>query len=339
MRRSFGEHEGEPVEEATIRSRAGAIARVIGYGAALRDLEVPVGGGLRRVVLGFDRLEDYVAHSPHFGATAGRVANRIRGARFTLAGVEHRLDANLDGVHQLHGGAKGFGRRVWALTQADESAASFALVSPDGDMGYPGRVDARVTYRLREPATLEVEMTATTDRPTQVNLAHHSYFNLADAGASDTLDHRLTIPARFYTPLDAALVPTGEIARVEGTPRDFRAARMVRTPGEGGEPFRHDINYVLDRPRGGLALAARLESPSGDCVMECWTSEPGVQLYDGWKIALPVAGLGGVRYAARSGLCLEAQRFPDGPNVAHFPSTRLDPGEVYGQVTQYRFSG
>lgn len=337
MRRVFGTVGEETVEEAVLESAAGAVARVIGIGAILRDLEVPVAGGKRRVVLGFETLEPYIAHSPHFGATAGRVANRIRGARFALDGTEYRLDANLNGEHQLHGGARGFGRRVWTLVDRKPAEASFALVSDDGDMGYPGRVTASVTYRLLEPATVEIEMTATTDRPTHVNLAHHSYFNLMDAGASDILDHRLKVAAKLYTPLDEAFIPTGAIAPVEGTPFDFTAMRPLRLADEGGQPQRYDLNYVLDRPRGGLAFAARAESPSGDLALECWTTEPGVQLYDGVKLAIQYPGLGGISYAPRAGFCLEAQRFPNGPNTAHFPDTTLRPGEVYRQVTQYRF--
>jgi aldose 1-epimerase len=337
MRRVFGTIDADTVEEVTIASSAGAVARIIGFGAILRDLEVPVGGTLRRVVLGFDALDTYRRFSGHFGATAGRVANRIRGARFVLDGAAYDLDANVGGRHQLHGGTLGFGRRVWTPIAHATAEATFALVSDDGEMGYPGRVTATVTYRLLEPATVEIEMTATTDRPTHVNLAHHSYFNLADAGASDIRDHRLQVAASLYTPLDEELIPSGAIAPVAGTPYDFRTLRSLRAEAPDGSAQGYDLNYVLDRPRGGLAFAARVESPAGDLALECWTTEPGVQVYDGAKIAVTEPGLIGRPYGPRSGLCLEAQRFPNGPNIPHFPDTTVRPGDVYRQVTQYRF--
>ncbi|MDJ1159002.1 aldose epimerase family protein [Chelatococcus sp. SYSU_G07232] len=345
--RPFGEVDGRTVEEVTIRSAAGAEARVIGWGAVLRDLVVPLATGEpQRVVLGLERLEDYVAHSPHMGAIAGRVANRIAGGRFTVDGRGYDVPRNQDGRHALHGGGRGFGKRPWQVSHHDGASVALTLVSPDGDAGFPGTLTVTCLYRLCEPATLRIELAAVTDAPTPVNLCHHSYFNLD--GTPSILDHRLTVAADFYTPTDADLIPTGEIRAVEGTPYDFRANRTVRFPdAETGAPVRYDVNFVLRRDRtepaagGGPALAhaATLASTRSNLAMETWTTEPGLQVYDGGKVAIPVPGLGGARYGANAGICLEAQHFPDSPNRAHFPTTLLRPGEVYRQVTEYRFLG
>ncbi|KAA2235210.1 aldose epimerase family protein [Salinarimonas soli] len=341
VRRSFGRVDGEPVDEVVLTSGSGAVAGVITWGAVLRDLVIPTPRGPRRVVLGLNTLEDYLRHSPHFGAIAGRYANRIRGGRFTLDGVEHELPRNENGRTSLHGGGHGFGKRPWALVAHDETSATLALRSPDGDAGYPGNLDVTCTYRLAG-TTLRIELTATTDRATPVNLCHHSYFNLD--GGSTILDHELEIAADLYTPLDADNVPTGEVRSVAGTPYDFRAPRPIRLE-EGAQRHRYDDNWLLRRDgaepsgaAGPLAFAGRVRSQAGPLSLEVWTTEPAMQVYDGYKLDLAVPGLDGERYGPCAGLCLEPQHVPDSPNQPHFPSTILRPGAVYRQVTEYRFA-
>lgn len=339
-RRRFGEIGGEPVDEVIIRSSTGAEAKLVSYGALVRDLHVPLRDGRpQRVVLGFDTLSAYAECSPYFGAIAGRYANRIAHGRFRLHGKEYQLSLNQDGRHSLHGGTKGFSHCVWQLAAHSERSAAFTLFSPDGDQGYPGNLTVICIYRLRG-STLRVELTATADADTPVNLCHHSYFNLD--GSESILGHRLQLDADFYTPTDRDLIPTGEISSVAGTPYDFREARQIRR--EDGAPFHYDINFVLRRAvtepaaaAQALAYAGTFASDESGLSLEVWTTEPGLQVYDGFMLDVPAAGLDGVRYGANAGLCLEPQRFPDGPNHAHFPGTTLSPGSVYRQITEYRF--
>ena len=329
----FGEIGGVPVLEVAIASKGGASAKIITWGAVVRDLIVPGGNGPQRVVLGLDSLADYQAHSPHFGAIAGRFANRIAHGRFTLNGRQYQLPLNQAGKHSLHGGGQGFGVRPWKPLKHDAASVTLALHSPDGDAGYPGAMDVTCTYTLDEPATLRVELVATCDAPTLVNLAHHSYFNLD--GSPDILGHELMIPCGFRTPTDADLIPTGEITSVSGTAHDFRVAQKV-----GGRGQLYDGNYMIDAwpsPGTGLAHAASVRSLSNGLEMQVFTSEPCVQFYDGAKINCPVPGLGGVRYGAHAGLCLEPQVAPDAPNRRHFPSCVLRPDAQYRQITEYRF--
>ncbi len=334
-------HQGVPVEEIRLRS-GGAEAAVISFGAVLRDLVVPARSGPQRVVLGLNSMEDYAAHSPHFGAIAGRFANRIRHGRFTLDGETYQLPLNQDSCHSLHGGGNGLGKQVWQVGARGDDFVTLTHAWPDGEAGYPGTLVTACTYRLKG-ATLRIELSASADRATPVNLCHHSYFNLD--GSDTILDHDLELAADFYTPADADWIPTGEILAVAGTPFDFRAARPIRLMDASGERARYDHNYVLRRSRlepSGiarlpLAQAATLSSRKNGLAMEVWTTEPGVQVYDGFKVNLAVPGHGGVTYGPNAGLCLEPQHFPDSPNLAHFPSTILRPGETYRQVTEYRF--
>ena len=330
----FGEVDGIEVFEVRLRSAAGATASIISWGAVLRDLIVPSSRGPQRVVLGLNSLEDYRQYSPHFGATPGRFANRIAGGRFSLDGKDYQLPLNEKGKNTLHGGPNGFGKRPWRLASADENSVTLVLDSPDGDAGFPGTLRATCVYALLEPSTLLVELTATSDAPTVVNLAHHSYFNLD--GSSDILDHGVTIDAGFRTPTNADLIPTGEISSVAGTPYDFRTERTVRHPA--GTTY--DTNYVIApmlNARTALAHAATVRSPQNGLTLELHTNQPGVQFYDAAKLNCPVPGLGGAHYGAHAGLCLEAQNFPDAPNHRHFPSSVLRPGEQYHQRSEYRF--
>lgn len=338
--------DGAPVHEVTLRSAAGARATVMEWGAVLRDLVVPrPGGGSQRVVLGFDTLADHVAHSPHMGAIAGRFANRIGGGRFTLDGKTYQAPLNQNGRHSLHGGGQGFGKRPWTIVQHDEASVTLALVSVDGDAGYPGTLRVWCRYSLLGEATLRIALSATTDAATIVNLAHHSYFNLD--GGPDILDHELEVRANLMTPVDADLIPDGSLAHVGGTPFDFRKSRPIRMAAPDGGRVWYDHNFMLRRDRreidaaSGLELAhaATLRSRRSGLAMQLWTTEPALQVYDGFKLNTPVAGLDGAPYGANAGVALEPQHAPDSPNLPHFPSTVLRPGEVYRQVSEYRFGG
>lgn len=317
----------------TLAAGDGCEARILTWGAVLRDLRVPARTGPPRgVVLGFERLQPYLDQPGNLGAVIGRYANRIAGARFELDGMEVRLRAN-EGPNMLHGGPVGFGRRLWSLVGQTEASCDLALVSEDGDMGFPGRLVAVARYELRAPGTLRLSLEAFADRPTPVNLTTHSYYNLD--GSPDVRDHRLEIEADAFTPVDVALLPTGEVLPVAATPFDFREPRTLREPLGPG----YDVNLVLsDGPAdGSVRRAATLSSERGGLQMELWTTEPGLQLYDGHKLAVAAAGHGGAAYGRFAGLALEPQRFPDGPNRPGFPPSILRPGLVSRQLSELRF--
>jgi aldose 1-epimerase len=261
------------------------------------------------------------------------VANRIAGGRFELDGRCYNLPRNQEDRHTLHSGDYGFGARNWTVVQADSRSVTLAVIAGDGEDGFPGRLTATVTYRLLEPATLQIVYSATTDKATPINLTNHAYFNLD--GRGDVLHQRLALDADFFTPTDADLIPTGEIRSVEGTPWDFRAERPFLFERDGG-PFHYDGNVVL-RSHGVLARAARATSSSGDVAMDVWTDQPGLQVFDAATLDVSAPGLDGERLAARSGFCLEPQVFPDSINRPHFPNSVLRPGEVYTHHTEYRF--
>lgn len=336
-RRVFGAMpDGAPVEEITLCAD-GIEARVITWGAVLRDLAVrDRAGRLRHVVLGLNTIADYLVHSRNFGAVCGRVVNRIAGARMTIDGRPCALTPNVLGRHTLHGGANGFSRRLWRVAGQDEGSVTLTLTSPDGEEGFPGTVEARCTWRIEPPGTLRVILGATTDAPTALNLAPHPYFVL-DAGP--TIDaHRLTVAADFYTPTDADGIPTGEIRAVDGTDYDFRCGRRLR---EGGAPGGgYDVNLVLRRAGAapGPLHVATLESANADMTLSVLTTEPGLQLYDAPTLDVPVPGVDGRRYGPRAGLALEPQRFPDAPNRSHFPSIVLRPGETSRQESAFVFT-
>jgi aldose 1-epimerase len=355
--REFGRTGDETIAEIELGNAAGAVAKIISHGAVLRDLVVPKpGGGTQRVVLGLETLEDYRNHSPHFGAIAGRYANRIGQGRFLLDGRAYQLPLNQENRHSLHGGGNGFGKRAWTLLHAEPGAVTLGLVSPDGDANYPGTLAVTCRYLLgtlpaieaaQNPeapprSVLRVELSAFTDAPTIINLCHHSYFNLD--GGPDILDHDLMLRAPMMTPVDSDLIPDGAIAPVAGTPFDFRRPRPIRHLNEDGTRFWYDHNFVLRREKREpplhvveLAHAATLASARSGLAMEVWTTEPCLQFYDGFKLNLPVSGLDGAHYGPNAGLCLEPQHAPDSPNHAHFPTTVLRPGELYRQVTEFRF--
>lgn len=337
---------GEPVESYTFASAAGIEVRVLTLGAIIQALRTPDRrGALDDIVLGHDDVAGYFASGAYFGAVVGRYGNRIANGRFTLDGVEYQLARN-DGPNHLHGGPLGFDRAVWqahAFVEEEARGVRLSHRSPAGDQGYPGTLDASVTYTLTDDGELVVEYAATSDHATPVNLTQHSYFNLAGAGVGDVLDHELAIHATHYTPVDATLIPTGELALVAGTPFDFRRPTRIgaRIDGDDVQLQRghgYDHNFVLSRPDAGLAFVARLAEPRSGRVLEVHTTEPGMQLYTGNFLDGSVAGKAGRRYGHRSGLCLETQHFPDSPNQPHFPSTILRPGAEYRSRTVFTFS-
>jgi aldose 1-epimerase len=323
--------DGSAVHRIRIRG-GGLSAAVLTYGGVIQDLRLD--GHDAPLVLGFDKFENYLAHSPYFGAVPGRCANRIANGRFTIDGARYQADRNFLGKHTLHGGAAGTGKRLWRLGEHGGDFVTLHLTDPDGWMGFPGRLDVSCTYRLKAPGTLHVEFVATTDAPTLCNFAQHSYFNLDDGGAGDVLAHRLILNAGAYLPVDDELIPTGVVQPVAGTPFDFRQARPIRRQSDRID---YDHNFCLGAQRGPLRQAAWAQGARSGVEMECWTTEPGIQFYAGHKAAREVPGLGGRMYKANAGFCLESQIWPDACNRSYFPSALLRPGETSRQATEYRF--
>jgi aldose 1-epimerase len=323
----------------TLANANGVVAKVTEYGATLTELWVPDRDGkLADVVLGYDRLADYEAAPFYLGAVLGRVANRVANGTFTLDGLTYSLATNRAPNH-LHGGVRGFDKRVWSGAVFG-SSVTFALTSPNGEEGYPGTLQVRVTYRLTDANELRIDYAATTDKATPINLTNHSFFNLAGAGQRTILDHILMINATRYTPANASLVPTGEIASLIGTPLDFTHAHRI---GERIEEMRavangYDHNLVIDRRGDSLSLAARVEEPKSGRVLEIWTTEPGVQFFTGNRFDGSFPGVGGAKYERHAGFALEPQHFPDAINHPEFPSVVLRPGETFRSSTVYRFT-
>jgi aldose 1-epimerase len=337
--------DGTEMRLYTLRNIHGLEAGITNYGGTLVSLTVPDRDGkFRDVVLGFDHLEEYLKQHPCFGATIGRYANRIAAGHVNLEGRDYQLTRNSEGNH-LHGGWKGFDKVLWIAAErktANGPALDLRYGSRDGEEGYPGDLTVDVTYTLTDANELKIEYRAETDKTSIVNLTHHSYFNLRDAGASDILPHQLRIDADWFLPVDEFSIPTGEVREVKGTPFDFTeltpiGARIGREDTQlvHGNGYNH--NWVLNHP-GRLSLPAAVvwDSTSG-LVMEVLTTEPGLQFFSGNFPDGTFGGKGGNPYPSRSGLCLEAQHFPDSPNHASFPSTVLRAGQIYSQTTIYRF--
>jgi aldose 1-epimerase len=345
-REPFGKTpDGTEVTLYTLTNQSGAEARVMTYGGIVVSLRVPDRDGkLDDVVLGYDDLEGYVRdNSPYFGALIGRYGNRISRGRFTLDGVEYRLARN-NGENHLHGGLRGFDKVVWRasdVTQSEGQALQLTYLSRDGEEGYPGNMSVTVIYTLTGENELKIKYSATTDRPTILNLTNHSYFNLA--GAGDILSHEVTINADRFTPIDKGLIPTGELARVEGTPMDFRTPATIGYRIEEGYEqllygLGYDHNWVLNKDVDALTLAARVYERGSGRVLEVYTTQPGMQFYSGNFLDGTIRGKGGKVYERRNGFCMETQHFPDSPNHPDFPSTILSPGQRYEQMTVYKFS-
>jgi len=340
--------QGTPVDEVTLKNSHGVELHAISYGGIITSLKVPDRAGKPGdIVLGFDKPESYWADPPppFFGAIVGRYGNRIGKGKFTLDGKPYSLATN-NGVNHLHGGNKGFDKVLWAIATKDApegSQAIFSRTSKDGEEGYPGNLQVRVTYTLTEKNELIVDYHATTDKATPVNLTQHSYFNLAGEGSGDILGHQLTIDADRYTPVDDTLIPTGELAPVQGTPFDFRQPTAIGARIDQDNPQLkngkgYDHNWVLTRKGTGLQHAARLTDPKSGRTMDVATTEPGLQFYSGNFLDGTIKGKAGHVYAHRSGLCLETQHFPDSPNKPNFPSTILQPGKAYESRTVFTFS-
>jgi aldose 1-epimerase len=350
-REPFGTTDrGDAVSVYTLKNAHGMEVRATDYGGIILSLRVADRDGrFDDVVLGYDSLKDYVRASPYFGAIIGRYGNRIAGGRFSLDGRTYTLARN-NGPNHLHGGLRGFDKVVWGV-EPFESRDGVGLVlryaSPDGEEGYPGTVQAQVTYTLTDRNELIFDYHATTDRATPVNLTQHSYFNLAGDGKRDILGHVVTLNADHFTPVDSTLIPTGEIKSVTGTPFDFRTATPIGARIDGDdEQLRHgrgyDHNFVLNKGgtggTGDPTLAARVYEPSSGRVMEIYTTEPGVQFYSGNFLDGTLQGKNGVVYRRRYGFAMETQHFPDTPNQPAFPSVIVRPGEEYRSRSIYKFA-
>jgi aldose 1-epimerase len=350
QRTAFGTlPDGTRIEAVTLTNGHGVRARIITYGATLQALEAPDRNGHSAdVVLGYDDLAGYVDKPNYFGATIGRFANRIAGARFSLDGKEFQLSRN-DGGNSLHGGTQGFDKRVWRILKLQDgptATASLGLTSAAGDQGYPGTLAVTTTYSLDDSGNLGIAYSAVTDAPTAVNLTNHSIFNLAGEGSAEGLQgQRLTIPASHYTPVDAGLIPTGELRPVAGTVFDFTHGRVINDGIRDGHDPQiiagrgYDHNFALDAGlTSTLKLAARLEDPRSGRVLEVWTTEPGLQVYTGNFLNGTLAGKRGHLYRMGDGIALEPQLFPNAPNEPRFASARLDPGSTYHHRMIFRIS-
>ena len=342
-RAAFGNAAGTPVEVFTLTNAGGVEIRAMTYGAIITSIRVPDRKGVMAdVALGFDSLQGYLGEHPYFGAVVGRYGNRIGNARFSLNGTTYKLAAN-NGPNHLHGGVRGFDKYVWAAEpMSGVTGVVFTRVSADGEEGYPGRLQVRVSYVLTDANEFEIEYQATTDKATPVNLTQHTYFNLAGQGTGTILDHEVMINADRFTPVGDSLIPSGVLAPVDGTPMDFRkpmkvGARIDASTEQLKFGRGYDHNWVLNRTGDGLQLAARVVEPVSGRTLEVSTTEPGVQFYTGNFLDGTVKGKGGVAYPQRSGLCLETQHFPDSPNQPSFPTTILQPGATYRSKTVWRF--
>ena len=348
-REVFGQLDDKPVEAAVLTNAHGVRARIIAYGAALQELEAPDRSGrLADVVLSYPDMAGFLRKPQYFGATIGRYGNRIGGAAFALDGQTYRLFAN-DGGNTLHGGRRGFDKVLWTVSDVrsgPEASVTFSYVSPDGEEGYPGELRVSVTYALDDGDALTIRYSATTTRPTIVNLTNHSLFNMAGAASGrDVLGQRLTIAASAITPVDAGLIPTGALQPVAGGPFDFRTPRLIgERIRDGADPQLvvgrgYDHNFAID---GGVTatprFVARFEDPVSGRTMEIASTEPGLQVYSGNFLDGTVVGKGGQVYRQGDGLALEPQHYPDSPHHPDFPATRLDPGQTYRQISVYRFS-
>lgn len=338
---------GEMVDAVILTNAAGMSVKIISYGASIQSVWVPdADGRFADVTTGYASIEEYISHPQYFGATVGRVANRLAGARFVLEGEVYSVPAN-DGVHSLHGGDVGFDKANWKVTACDEEALSVTLshISPDGDQGYPGTLKVTATYQLHPDNALSVHYQAATDAPTCVNLSNHAYWHLGGEGVSyDAMDHVLTIAADQFLPVDAALIPTGERRNVSDSPFDFRKPMPVRKYVRGnaeaqlGHGGGYDHNWIIDEePARDPRLMAHLEDPVSGRTMTLLSNQPGLQFYSGNFFDGTTAGKAGKSYGIGDAIALEPQMFPDAPNQPSFASVVLSPGQMYSNIIIWRF--
>lgn len=335
--------DGTPVEIYTLRNVNGVEAHILNYGGIIQSLKVPdKNGKLGDVVLGYDSLASYETNSPYFGALIGRYGNRIAKGHFNLNGIGYTLATN-NGVNSLHGGVKGFDKVVWHATPGRSTQGAtleLTYTSHDGEEGFPGTLKVTALYTLAADNALRLDYTATTDKDTVVNLTQHSYFNLA--GHGDILGHVVYLNADQFTPVDATLIPTGELKPVAGSPFDFRQPTAIGARiGQANEQLKfgkgYDHNWVINHPMGELGLDARVTEPTTGRVLEVWSTEPGLQFYSGNFLDGSNVGKGGRVYEFRNGFCMEPQHYPDSPNHDNFPSVVLHPGETYHNTIVYKF--
>lgn len=341
--------DGTAIEAVTLTGADGVSARIVTYGATLQAFNAPDRAGkIADITLGYDTLQPYIDHPNYWGQTIGRFANRIADGRFALDGKSYQLTRN-DKANTLHGGIQGFDKQAWrivSVTQGKQASVTLARTSPAGEQGYPGTLSVRVTYSLDDRGALTIDFDATTDAPTIVNMTNHALFNLGgEGGPVDVLAHRLTIPAARYTPVNAGLIPTGELKPVAGGVFDFTRGRMLgKDVRDGRDPqivigHGYDHNFVLDKGQTATPqLAARLEDPASGRVLDVLSTEPGIQVYTGNFLDTTLIGKQGHLYRMSDGIALEPQKFPDTPNQPAFGSARVDPGKPYHHRMIYRVS-
>ena len=339
----FGKADDQKVDLYTLANANGVKVDITNFGATVVDLFTPDRkGALANISLGFSSVKPYTKKTdPYFGATIGRYANRIADGKFVLDGKSYQLAKN-NGANALHGGIKGFDKRVWKaeILKSSNPSVRFTLHSADGEEGYPGAMNVSLTYTLTDKNRLEMQFAATSDKRTVVNLTNHTYFNLHGSANGTILDHVVTIPASRYTPVSETLIPTGELKKVEGTVMDFRKPTPIgtRIKEVGGKPVGYDHNYVLDKKcPGGVKLNARVYDPASGRMLEVLSDQPGVQFYSGNFLDGTLSGREGKAYRQHTGFCLEPQHFPDSPNQPQFPSTVLNPGKTYHSTIVFHF--
>jgi aldose 1-epimerase len=338
--------DGTKVEAVTLSNGAGTVAKIMTLGATLQSLIVPDKAGYKDdVVLGYDTAQEYLTRPNYFGASVGRYANRIAKGKFSIDGKAYTLETN-DGPNSLHGGAKGFDKRMWKIetvSSGPDAKVVLSYVSADGEAGFPGELKVTATYSLDEQNELKLEYRATTSKPTVLNLTNHSYFNLSGNDARDVMGDVVTLHAERMTPVDATLIPTGERKAVSGTPFDFRTPHVVGTRIRDARDQQirygrgYDHNFIVDGTAGTLRPAASVEEPVSGRVMDMSVTAPGVQFYTGNFLDGTFFGKGGKAYRQGDSICLEPGVFPDSPNHPDFPTSRLNPGQTYVNTIVYKF--
>lgn len=333
----------EAVTLYTLKNSKGMEVQIMNYGAIITKIMVPDKNKvIEDVVLGFDSVADYIKDSPYFGAVVGRYGNRIAGGKFNLDGKNYSLAAQNNGQH-LHGGLKGFDKKVWKTLSQKPGSLTLSYLSKDGEEGFPGNLEVQVTYTLTEDNAIAMDYTAKTDHATVLNICNHSYFNLTGNVKRDVLDHTIQLNAPFFIPVDKVLIPTGEVKSVKGGPFDFTSPKKIGLEINAADEQiafggGYDHCYAFDKAPGAYAKIAHVEEPVSGRVMEVFTTEPGVQFYTGNNLDGHLIGKYGAKYNKRTGFCLETQHYPDSPNKPNFPSTVLRPGETYTSKTVYQFS-